>query len=586
MNKDAEEVMKKVSDFETTHGSQLSEFKKNYQMFRCRPTKSRYDNQSNTFIPEMFVETEALATAIYEMLFSDNADSLFFDVTGQDGSEEDWAKAMVTKAFIAKQIEMNSLAGKVMPFLRFLILNGTQPVSVPWRLDYKTYWDNIDRVRRPAFDCWDFEPFKIVNFAFDDSHAELERCSWGARTEHVNKRAALAMAKSGVWERAAVDDALRGGTKRNPYDLSQYQAAGYIDRGSSGEGLSAITYFGTLESKDDNEPYYFVISKTGEVLLPAEINPYAHGDSEFLWCKWFTLPEEAYGMGIGHINYRQQSEINDRRNFINDLLYQSLYCMWLKRTDSGIRLPSGNKMRWSPHSVLTGDGISDEHFRPLRPDLNGLPMAVNIENADIERMRRHSGATNTLQAIATGVTATEASSVQSEAVRRVKVMLRAEVATFFRKMLYRVHSLNLQFADRDLVIRLSNGDGLELFGPASRQDQLINPDIRMKISTDLDFRPFKRRELIDLLRAFAELEKMGMMTRRRIIPDPVVRELAATYGMDPRKFFTREGILEAETRRATMNPAVIQQAMSQMRAESPAASRVMQTQMPVPAGAL
>ena len=463
-----------------------------------------------------------------------------------------------------------------MPFFRFLVLNGTQPVSIPWRLDYKSYWDGLYRVRRPAFDCWDFEPFKIANFAFDDSHADLERQAWQARAEHVNAKAARMMTRSGLWGTGAVDEALKAGVKRNPYDLAQYQLGGYQERAEAGKGLTAINYFGTLESKDDNEVYWAVVSKTGEMLKAPEINPYGHGESEFLWAKWFALAEEPFGMGLGHINYRQQSEINDRRNFINDALYQSLYCMWLRNTNSGISLPNGSKMRWSPHSIINGDGIGDDMFRALRPDISGVPTAFNIENADIERMRRHSGATTTLQAIATGVTATESSSIQSEAVRRVKVMLRAEVATFLRKLLYRAHAMNLQLADRAIMTKVLHKN-VEMWGEASRQDMIVSPDIRMKLTTDLDFRPFKRRELIEMLRAFAELSKMGVLQSRGIIPDAAVEELAITYGMDPKKFFSRAGVIESATRQATQAPEVQQQAMQELMAGSPTAQQILET---------
>lgn len=574
LEQDSQEILQKISDFQSNHSSQLSDFNKFYKQYRSIPTKTRRENQSNTFIPELFVEDEALATAVHEMIFSDNTEAQFFDVVGEDGGMEDMVRAMVTKATLTKQTELIDLSPKILPFLRMVILQGMYPVAMPWRLEYKTYWDNLARVRRPAFDSWDFEPFDVVNFSFDDTEADINRRSFNAQTSHIKRKDALHMVRMGIWNKNAVEDSVKDGIQRNVYDQTKRQIAGYFDSGGKGDGFTAHLYYGTLDSRDDGEMYRAWVTNQGKFLSEPEINPYNHGESEFLACEWFSLPGEAYAMGIGHINTRTQSEINDRRNFINDMLYASLYCQWLNRTDSGLQFPGG-KMKWSPHQVINGDGITDEFLRPLRPDMSPLGPAVNMEAADIEKMRRQSGATTTLQAIATGVTATESQSIQSEATRRVKAMVRSNVASFMRKVLYRAHALNLQFLDRPFSARINHGDGYQIFGKVSREDQITNPDIRMKMTTDLDFRPFKRKELLEMLDIFSRLQKDGLLGQRRIIPDPIVEELAQTYGMDPRKFFSREGMIESETRRATQDPAVQAKAMQQVVQESPMAQQVL-----------
>lgn len=573
LEKDANEILDKVRAFAVDHSSHLQDFNKFYRMYRCNPVKTRSENQSNTFIPEMFVEVEAIATAVFEMIFSDNTDALFFDVVGQDGSLGDTVKAMVTKSALSKQIELIDFQAKLLPYFRMLPLLGSYPADIPWRLDYRMYWDDIYRVSRPAFDCWDFEPFSVVNFAFDDTQPTLEMSEWGARTRHVTRKAAELMVRRGIWRADIVAETANEGMSRNTYDQELRTLAGYQDYGHK-TGFSVHEYFGTLESREDTETYWAVVTSSGKFLKAPEINPYAHGEKPWLMGQWFSLPEEPYGMGIGHINYRTQSEINDRRNFINDMLYSSLYSMWLKRSDSGLLIPGG-KMRYSPHQIIEGDGISEEFLRALRPDMAGLPAAVNLEASDIEKMRRHSGATSTLQAVATGITATESQQISSESTRRLRAQVRANVASFLRKMLYRAHALNLQFMDNPVVAQAVASDGLQVFGHVTRQDLIINPDIRMKLPTDLDFRPAKRRELIELLDIFGRLQGTGMLGARKIVPDPIIEELAATYGMDPRKFFGREGLLEMETQRQMQNPATQAQAMQELVAQSPGAQQVL-----------
>lgn len=573
--KDAAEILGKVEGFERDHHKQLGEFARNNRLYRAIPTKQRRENQSNTFYPEMTIEVEALATAVYEMVFSDASNAHFFQMVG-DGSMENKVRAWTSQAVLEKQMELADVETKSLAFLRKLILQGTYPVGIPWRQEFRSFHDGVTNVRKTVFDSWDFAPFDIVNFGFDDSHAELERSDWAYELMHVKPRGAAKMRRLGIWKSGAVDQAIKQGFTRNPYDIMQRQDAGYLDI-QGNRGLTAIDYYGTLESRGDEDIYWAVLDRgTGQFLRDPQRNPNQHGEKKWLVAKWISLPDEFYAIGTGSLNFRTQSELNDRRNFINDILYASLYNQWLVRSDSGLHMP-GNKMHWKPHEIIHADGISDEFIRALRPDLGALAPAINIEQSDIERMRRVSGATSSLQAIATGVTATESQSITSEATRRVKVMVRSEISTFYRKFVGRAHQLNLQFLDRPLSAKFTGADGIEIFGEASREDLLLRPGIDIKMSTDLDFRPVKRRELIEMLGTFAQLEQNGLLTRRGIIPDPIIEELAQTYNMDPRKFFKREGLIEMETQRATGSPEVQSRALGEVVSESPAAQEFLKS---------
>ena len=217
-----------------------------------------------------------------------------------------------------------------------------------------------------------------------------------------------------------------------------------------------------------------------------------------------------------------------------------------------------------PHQIIEGDQIGEEFLRALRPDVSPLGPAINLESNDIEKMRRNSGATSTLQAVATGITATESQQIQSEATRRIKAMIRSNLASLLRKFLYRAHSLNLQFLDRPFTTSVKDAAGLQLFGQVTRQDLIIEPDIRMKLTTDLDFRPFKRKELLEMLDVYARLNATVPTTGKYFPPDALIQELATTYGMDPQKFNARDMLLESETRRATQNPDLQRRAMGEM----------------------
>lgn len=575
LDEDSAQIVERVSQFESDHSKQLSNFSKNNKFYRAIPTKQRQENQSNTFYPEMNIEVEAIATAVHEMIFSDSSGAKFFQFTGRGGMDSK-IRAMVSQAAIEKQMTLNKMESKSLGFLRKLCLQGTMPVNVPWRVEYKSYHDGINRASKLHYDSWDFEPFDIVNFGFDDSTDDIERGEFAYQILNVKPHGAAKMRRLGIWDGAIVDSAIGGGFQRNVYDMQQRMDAGYQARTGT-RGLTAIDYMGTIPSRGDDDVYWAVVDRgTGKFLRQPQLNPYFHAEKKWLVGKWITLPGEFYGIGIGDLNYRTQSELNDRRNFINDLLYASLYNMWLKRSDSGLMLP-GNKMTWRPHQVLEADGIGEEFLRALRPDLGGLSSAINLENIDIERMRRTSGATSSLQAVATGVTATESQSIQSEATRRVKAMVRSQIASFYRDFVTRAHQLNLQFLDKPLLAKLTNEDGNEVIGDVTREDLILQPDINVKLTLDLDFRPHKRRELIEWLQVLGQLNQSGLLTQRHIIPDAIIDELAQTYNMDPRKFYSKEGMMELETQRAMGNTQTMQNAQQEIISESPAAQQFLQS---------
>lgn len=559
---DAEEILRKIEGFQTEHAGQLADAAKFYKQYRAVPTKTRRETQSNTFIPEMFVEVEALATAIHEMIHTDTDGSTFFDLEGRGEDDDAWSRAKTAQGALEEQMRRNHFEEKTLPWLRMLPLMGSYPIATPWSLRYRTRWDGFQRVREPSYDSWDFAPFHLWDFAFDDTRSDIEEQGWAAQTSHVTASGGLSMVRAGIWDEAVMRDALEEGLKRSPQEREWRAVAGYQDVAQA-RGLTVYEYHGELEGREDGEMYWAYLASNGKFLMPPQLPLYAHGEKPWLMSHWFSLPGEPLSMGVGHINSRTQSEINDRRNFINDLMYASLYHMWLARSDSGMSFP-GDKFKWSPHGILRGDLIGDDALRPLRPDLRALSAAVNVEGGDIEKMRRHSGATSTLQAISTGITATEASQIMSEATRRIKAMVRANISSTLRRFVTRAHQLNRQFLDRPFPAYALDRSGVRVYGDVTREDLIEDPNVIVKMTTDLDYRPFMRKELIEMLSVF---QKLG--PRANI--EPLLERLARFYGMDPRKFFRREGLIEIETQRQAGLPATAGRAMGELVSGSPAA---------------
>ena len=61
----ASEVLEKIKNFNDDHDTHFTNFNDWYKLYRCQPGPARKIGKSNTFIPEIFSEIEALSTAVY-----------------------------------------------------------------------------------------------------------------------------------------------------------------------------------------------------------------------------------------------------------------------------------------------------------------------------------------------------------------------------------------------------------------------------------------------------------------------------------------------------------------------------------------
>lgn len=564
LDKIGEEIIGKIRTFQQNHSAHFDNFNRWYKLYRCQPD-ARSVGKSNTFIPEIFTEIEALSTACYEMLFSDTSDAAFFDAYPQ--GYDDNVKAFLTKSVLTDQIETVELQRKVMPFFRGLIRDGYAPVEIPWVLEYGHKNRNGNVIRFPKYDCWDFQYFRPCEFGCSEDAESLERMEWKYRAYIIPYARAKRMEAQGYWEN--VEAACKANTSVYSDAEKARRAIAGLPLDSNNKMLKYYEYFGYLESVGEEFQFRVCIADNGTILRKPELIPYEDGESPFLDCKWVEVDNELYGIGTVEINEKQQKEINDRRNFINDNLYAALYNMWKVSTDCGYKSDNG-RLIWEAYKVLEMD--NNNGLEPLRPPLEGITYARQLEETDRESMRRQSGATSTLQGISQNMTATESQIVQNEATRRLRALMRSQVGTFFKKVLYKAHSRNLQFLDRNRVIRAEGPEGELLFASINNNSLSMNPDFKMKLALDLDFRPFKKKELLEFLQGAAQLAKANGANFDTF---PIIEQLALTFNMNPRDFKR-----EIDINRAMTQPETQKAAIQQIIASSPGASRIMSQGLP------
>jgi hypothetical protein len=563
--KNGQEVIEKVNNFATEHKDHFTSFNSWYKMYRAQPD-ARTIGKSNTFIPEITTEIEALSTAVFEMIFSDTSDASFFDVYPQ--GYDDAVKSFLAKSVLSDQFDTIELQRKVMPFLRGLTRDGYAPVEVPWTLDYGWKKQNGILTRFPKIDCFDFQYIRPCEFSCGEGADSLEGMEWTCRTFIIPFGKAKRMEKLGLWEN--VDKAGTNGSPFNETEKARRSIAGLTNEPKE-KFLKYHEYTGYLENEDEDFRWRMIVADNGTVLREAEINPYDDGEYPFLDCKWIECDNELYGMGLVEINYRQQKEINDRRNFINDNLYAALYNMWAMSADCGLKSDNG-RLVWEAYKVLEMENPSG--LVALRPPLEGIPYAKQLEETDREAMRRQSGATSTLQGISQNTTATESKIIQDEATRRLRALVRSQIGSFLKRFLYKCHSRNLQFLDRQRVIRAEGPEGEQLFAAINNNSLSRNPAFGMRLTTDLNFRTFQKKELIELLQGFAMLAKTEGFN---MDPRPIIEKIALAYNMNPKDFRR-----EIDINRAMTQPETIKAATQSIIAGSPKAQEIMNGRSPIP----
>lgn len=555
------EVLEKVRNFGEEHSTQFSQFNDWYKLYRAQPGP-RNIGKSNTFIPETFVEVEALSTAVFEMIFSDTSDASFFDV--YPNGYDDSVKAFMTKNVLSDQFESIEFQRKSMPFIRGLIRDGYAPAEIPWTLEYG--WKkgrNGIMTRFPKTDCFDFQYIRPSEFSFSEGSDE-----WKCRTHIIPFARAKRMEAAGIWQN--VDKAKSNTSQYNETEQARRAIAG-LSTEPKELSLKYHEYFGYLENQEGEEDFKWrvIVADNGTILRDVEIIPYDDGEDPYIDAKWVEADGEPYGIGVVEINFRQQKEINDRRNYINDNLYAALYNMWKQSADCGLKSDNG-RLVWEAYKVLEMDNTSG--LEPLRPPLDGIPYAKQLEETDREGMRRQSGATSTLQGISQNMTATESQIVQNEATRRLRALVRSQIGTFLKRMLYKCHSRNLQFLDRSRVIRAEGPEGEQLYAAINNNSISKNPYFKMKLTTDLDFRPFKKKELLEFLQGAAMLAKANGASFDAF---PIIEQLALSFNMNPRMFKR-----ELDVQRAMTQPETQKAAIQDIIRNSPGAQAVIQKGLP------
>ena len=550
---DVKEIVDKESQFVAENEEILSNYITWLKQYLVKPLKRRTGVQSNTASPELHSEVEAVTTAIMEMVFSDNTESGFFAALPATADDADLARN--AEAVITRELELSKFKKRFLSFSRMLILYGTQVGKIVWNMKRRSVGLPGNRTRKIVADWPEFRYQSMIGFRYDGAARDIDDAGWYSCVIPVSPYEARIMEKNGKW--ANVQEAISklSQSSRDTHREERLTMAMDSSQATASRELEIIEYYGTLASKNDSEIYKMTCTKSGVKLTEPELNPYPHGRRPAIKATWIDIGDHFRGVGLGEINSLPLQEKTERKNLMLDAIKRALYHMWVKRAGSGIE---DETFIFQPDGIIESqmaDGIT-----PLRPDISFLPMALRMDGVSNDEMMRASAAMSTLQAIPLDITATESKTVHQEAVRRIKVYVIANVASFLEDVLLTYHELNTYLLDDDMLTEMVGEDGKMMLQSFNKRHLPMDLRIRLKPSIDVGSRAAMQKNLNEFLISLAALIKSD--PRYRLNPMAAIRYTAKNYGMNPNEF-----VEEMAMGPAMQSPSARGAAMNQMGAQ-------------------
>ena len=560
LKKDKQQILEGVRQYRRDNNRRLSDFNEWYNHFRVKPPGSRKEVYSNTAIPEMLSEVQSVATSVYSMVFSDDTQAGAFRFS--DVYDDLAGLAKNAEAVMVHQMDENEFKKKWLTFLRFLVLNGTQEVKVPWifrkQNRYRRVGSRLEPMERVKMDSWDFQFLNIIRTVHDDYATEMDDAGWFGVGMGTTFYKARQQEKSGYWKNVnQAIEARKGGTKSaNEFVQQRRTMTGDSFKTTRSGELEGIEWLGTLDSREDTKLYRSVITEEGVFLREPEPNPYASQDSYFMKANWIDFGDEWHGMGVGEINTPQLRETTERRNLSLDLLRANLYNMWVKIRGSGI---DDEDLEWSPNRVIESDMRTP--LERLYPGVEAMIPAMRMEGISKEDMRRASMAFSTLQAEPLDITARESQLVHNEGSRAIRVMCVANVTTFLRKLLYKVHDYNVDYLDTPQLVAITGDeDGAVKYKAINRANLPRDLRIRIDVQPDAGSRAGAFKDMNEFLIAVGGLIQNDPSLR--LNTSNLIFQAAKLKNLDAHKL-----IQDMKVGQSMVDPGVQRMAMLQMAQE-------------------
>lgn len=517
------EIKEKVDFWRLRMQSQLSRFNTQADFWRLikPPRAGDLTGFANPQSTETTRAAEAIATFIYRALTSAQPNFQFTSTNPNVSQADLWTREQV----VSWQQDVTNYRRKLMKACRSVAVFGTVPIEQPW----------IQNM--PYYESTDFQPLSLLQLAFDPLAYDMALSGWHAVIWYVTADMLRDMVRKspGVWDEQAIKDCISMSAESknlSPELLARLSASGYLSQSSAGKGTSSlyqlVLYYGPL-SDDDTGTEWCIATLNDIKTIRGHKSVYKRRPLGFSHLNEFEL--EPYGYGVGRIAESLQPEINSNRARMHDTITFSLFNMWLANRNSGIK---SSQMKIKPWALIDVDGDPETALKALRPQLEGVNFGVILEKLMKEEFRSTTGASDSLQAMVTEATATEASIAQNEAVRRVSVIAEMQGEALLREHISKMDENNMTFLDQPFSIAVTGEPKPVRIYPSSFASEV---EVHTKIVTDKDFRPQRNKDLLAFLQTVTSIRSEHPQLPQINI-EPIVEEFARSMNINPKKVWS------------------------------------------------
>lgn len=475
-----DEITGKINSYEGRMSMRLARWVEAAELLQGKTSTQRENSRLSPNSVELYKAVRAITNMEYRMLTSQKP---FFQLEPMDIlGYSDPAKIIKSEHYVTQNLDLSRFPKGLHRAMYQLNLYG----SVAVHEQYEPLRSSFLGKKRYITS---YRPVSLINCAFALDSYDIEESGWVGLSDIQAKTSLIKCLshdpEGKIYNLKALQAALDQPdyTPRTNSWVQQRMAwSGYITGNFVG-GIERATYYGPLDCMHDNEEYAMEMVNR-EFIIRAESY---EGIRPVRVCTINNLDVEPLGNGLGEQFRPILGQIDETRSSLLNTVTFAGANMWVKQkglADEDMEFAIRN------FGIL---GLENPDIKSLSPDPRTIAELTACKASQIQEFRQGSGATDTLQALVSGesATATEVSLSMNEAVRNISVgselIAPVLVADHIKCILQ--NGQKYQTQPFTLVINKTPIT-------CTPSDLQIDTDVRVLTMTDQNFRPARIKNLL------------------------------------------------------------------------------------------
>lgn len=540
------EVMDKVDQWDNQMSPMFGEYEEYTDSWRIQSSKqsNRPKALFNSKSGETHRAVETRSTLQFRMLTGQDP---FYYAQGEglddNGNEVSQIQLQAVEQVIRKQLQFIRFKEKLDRSLRSRELFGTMIVECPWTSfpygDGSKQFEGTDFIHRSLITTG-FNPFvfdlQTGDYIIPIDYPSITMLRNWAKNDPVN------------WNLTEVErifrensDNVSSSTVKDGKAFSRVMArksrAGYSVMSPNVREL--VNYHGRLDAdnpaiqkywestgrQDDPSMCDFstsILDESGVVKFHA--TPFRRWQHLFKMSHTKLFEMEPLGYGVGKIGRKRQRELDATESRANDLLMFSLLSMWKIGKYAGVDV---SKLQIKPWNFVELENI--DQLEPLRPQIEALAHAINVQGTWKQDFRASNQATDNMQGLATGGTATESSIIQNASMMSGGKDSEITAESFLGDFLATCHINNVYFMDNGFWVK-TMGSPKPFY--VDKTTLPFNVGFVLKLSTDKEYRPQRVNNIMEALKVSTHVN--NLIPSSLNVVEPLYQELFRALEMNLR----------------------------------------------------